>query len=192
MAPIILWSAWTERVADVFCAGAAAEAAAAGCRAGRRRGGFGRRRWLGRRLSFGLSFLKTGISPACHSMTTSIRLNMPPIIRQMKSSMMPSIPLVSKPLLMSQTIPQIESRINSAHRALSSIQLDLGFISDSLPTAVATVIGPTYPESSSRAEAECGRRWRASATWRGRWSGSDSPRRIPAAARYPKTRAPKK
>jgi len=130
-------------------------------------------------------FLKTGINPACHSIAASIRLNMPPIIRQMKSSMMPSIPLVSRPLLMSQTIPQIERIMNNPHMALSSIQLDLGFIPDSSPTAAATVIGPTYPESSSRAEAECVRPWHASATWRGRWSGCDSPRRIPGAAEDP-------
>src|SRR5580704_11125628 len=117
---------------DVFCAGAAPGAGAAGLVAGP--GDAGAAGVAALAAAGGLTdaaalpsaFLKTGISPACHNITTSIRPNMPPIIRQMNSSMMPSMPLVSRPLLISQTIPQIERSINSAQRPLSSIQLDLG------------------------------------------------------------------
>ena len=103
---------------------------------------------------------KNGIRPACQSMCANIRLKMPPIIRAMSRSMIPSMPLVIRPLVMSQTIPQSESRITAIQSAPISIRCDLDVMSTP-PAVAAVVIGRLCPESSSRAAAEYARRWRA-------------------------------
>src|SRR5277367_3883323 len=113
--------------------------------------------------------LKNGISPACQSMCANIALKIPATIRAMSSSMMPSMPLVIRPLVMSQTTPQSEIRIATVQRAPISMRCALD-VMYTPPAAAAAVIGRLYPESSSRGAAEYARRWRASATWRERWS----------------------
>src|SRR5580700_4052498 len=103
---------------------------------------------------------KNGIRPACQSMCASIRLKIPAIIRAMRSSMMPSMPLVRRPLVMSQTIPQRQIRIATVQSAPISMRCALDILSTP-PAVAAVVIGRLYPESSSRAAAEYARRWRA-------------------------------
>jgi hypothetical protein len=58
-------------------------------------------------------------------MWASIALKMPAIIRAISSSMMPSIPLVIRPLEISQTIPQSEIRIAAVQRAPISMRCAL-------------------------------------------------------------------
>ena len=108
---------------------------------------------------------KNGISPACQSMCANIRLKMPPIISAMSSSIMPSMPLVSRPLVMSQTIPQRQIRIATLQSAPISIRCALDVMYRP-PAVAAAVIARLCPESSSRVAAEYARRWRASATSR--------------------------
>jgi hypothetical protein len=103
---------------------------------------------------------KNGIRPACQSMCASIRLKIPAIIRAMRSSMMPSMPLVRRPLVMSQTIPQRQIRIATVQSAPISMRCAVDILSTP-PAVAAVVIGRLYPESSSRAAAEYARRWRA-------------------------------
>jgi hypothetical protein len=68
-----------------------------------------------------------------------MRLNIPPIIRQMASIMMPSMPLVRRPLAMSQMMPTTASATKRPQIMLSSIQFALGF-AGSIPM-VDEVIG---------------------------------------------------
>jgi hypothetical protein len=68
-----------------------------------------------------------------------MRLNIPPIIRQMASIMMPSMPLVSRPLAMSQMTPTTARTTKRPQMTLSSIQFALGFVG-SIPI-VDEVIG---------------------------------------------------
>jgi len=105
-----------------FAAGAAAAgfAAAAGLGAGRKNAGVGK------------------ISDFVNSISI-IKKKIPAIIAQTKSSMMPSIPLVSSPLVMSQTIPQRASKMKTPQIALISIAVLLGAIPSSLPVASAVI-----------------------------------------------------
>ncbi len=125
--------------------------------------------------------LKNGISPACQSMWANIALKIPAIIRAMSSSIMPSMPLVMRPLVMSQTTPQSEIRIATVQSAPISMRCALD-VMYTPPGAAAAVIGRLCPESSSRGAAEYARRWRASATWRERWCERGWPSRRPGAA----------
>jgi hypothetical protein len=151
--------------AGVGCAAAGAVTAAAGAV-----GGFGAAAvaagfaaaaagFVGAGAAAGAGF-KNGIRPACQSMWANIALKIPAIIRAIRSSMMPSMPLVIRPLVMSQTIPQRQIRIAMVQSAPISMRCALDVIS--MPPAVAAaVIGRLYPESSSRGAAEYARRWRA-------------------------------
>ena len=142
-------AAGVAAVATGFAAGAAAAAFAGGAAAA------------------GAGF-KKGIRPACQSMCASIALKIPPIIRAISSSMMPSIPLVSRPLVMSQTIPRER---NQKSRNTDCTDFDRGALWTSCPRLLpvaAAVIGRPCRESSSQATAEYARRWRASATLRER------------------------
>jgi hypothetical protein len=106
-----------------FAAGAAAAgafAAPAGLGAGRKNAG-------------------VGMIPDFASSISIIRKKIPAIIAQTKSSMMPSIPLVSNPLVMSQTIPQRASKMKTPQIALISIAVLLGIIRSSLPVASAVI-----------------------------------------------------
>jgi hypothetical protein len=108
--------------AGAFAAGAAPAgfAAAAGLGAGRKNAGVGR-------------------IPAFVSSVSIIRKKIPAIIAQTISSMIPSIPLVSSPLVMSQTIPQRARSIKRPQIALISIAVLLGAIPSSLPVASAVI-----------------------------------------------------
>ncbi len=53
--------------------------------------------------------------------------------------MIPSMPLVSRPLVMSQTIPQRASKMKRPQIALISIAVLLGAIPSSLPVAAAII-----------------------------------------------------
>jgi hypothetical protein len=106
-----------------FAAGAAAAGAfapAAGLGAGRKKAGVGR-------------------IPDFVNSISIIKKKIPAIIAQTKSSMMPSIPLVSSPLVMSQTIPQRASKMKTPQIALISIAVLLGAIPSSLPVASAVI-----------------------------------------------------
>jgi hypothetical protein len=105
-----------------FAAGAAAAgfAAAAGLGAGRKNAGVGR-------------------IPDLVSSIRIIRKKIPAIIAQTKSSMIPSMPLVSSPLVMSQTIPQRASNMKRPQIALISIAVLLGAIPSSLPVTAAVI-----------------------------------------------------
>jgi hypothetical protein len=122
--------------AAVFATAGAGAAAGAFCAAGA--AGFAR---------------KKGTTPAWYTITRIMRLKIPPIIRQIASNMMPSIPLVSRPLAISQTMPISAKATNRAQITLSSIQLALGEAVSCL--IVVVVIGPFYRKSSTQAEAEC-------------------------------------
>jgi hypothetical protein len=109
--------------AGAFAAGAAAAgafAAAAGLGAGRKKAG-------------------VGAIPDFASSISIIKKKIPAIIAQTKSSMMPSIPLVSSPLVMSQTIPQRASKMKTPQIALISIAVLLDAIPSSLPVATAVI-----------------------------------------------------
>ena len=108
--------------AGAFAAGgtAAGFAAAAGLGAGRKKAGVGR-------------------IPDFVNSISIIKKKIPAIIAQTKSSMMPSIPLVSSPLVMSQTIPQRASKMKTPQIALISIAVLLGAIPSSLPVASAVI-----------------------------------------------------
>jgi hypothetical protein len=106
--------------AGAFAAGAAGFAAAAGFGAGRKNAGVGR-------------------IPDFVSSISIIRKKIPAIIAQTISSMIPSIPLVSSPLVMSQTIPQRASSMKRPQIALISIAVLLGAIPSSLPVASAVI-----------------------------------------------------
>jgi hypothetical protein len=104
-------------------AGAAATgafAAAAGLGAGRKKAG-------------------VGTIPDFVSSISIIRKKIPAIIAQTNSNMIPSIPLVSSPLVMSQTIPQRASNMKRPQIALISIAVLLGAIPSSLPVASAVI-----------------------------------------------------
>ena len=106
-----------------FAAGAAAAGAfapAAGLGAGRKKAGVGR-------------------IPDFVNSISIIKKKIPAIIAQTKSSMMPSIPLVSSPLVMSQTIPQRASKMKTPQIALISIAVLLGAIPSSLPVTAAVI-----------------------------------------------------
>lgn len=66
-----------------------------------------------------------------------MRLKVPPIMRQTKRSIMPSMPPHRSPLVMAHTTPQTEIRIKSAQMVLSSIQTFLGTIFQLSPRAGA-------------------------------------------------------
>jgi hypothetical protein len=109
--------------AGAFAAGAAAAgafAAAAGLGAGRKNAG-------------------VGTIPDFASSISIIKKKIPAIIAQTNSSMIPSIPLVSSPLVMSQTIPQRASKMKTPQIALISIAVLLGAIPSSLPVASAVI-----------------------------------------------------
>jgi hypothetical protein len=108
--------------AGAFAAGAAAAgfAAAAGLGVGRKKAGVGR-------------------IPDFANSISIIKKKMPAIIAQTKSSMMPSIPLVSSPLVMSQTIPQRASNMKTPQITLISIAVLLDAIPSSLPVASAVI-----------------------------------------------------
>src|SRR5579862_2417981 len=109
--------------AGAFAAGTAAAgafAAAAGLGAGRKNAG-------------------VGTIPDFASSISIIKKKIPAIIAQTNSSMMPSIPLVSSPLVMSQTIPQRASKMKTPQIALISIAVLLGAIPSSLPVASAVI-----------------------------------------------------
>ena len=108
--------------AGAFAAGgtAAGFAAAAGLGAGRKKAGVGR-------------------IPDFVNSISIIKKKIPAIIAQTNSSMMPSIPLVSSPLVMSQTIPQRASKMKTPQIALISIAVLLGAIPSSLPVASAVI-----------------------------------------------------
>jgi len=127
---------------------------------------------------------RNGIRPACQSMCANIALKIPAIIRAIRSSMMPSMPLVMRPLVMSQTIPQRQIRIAAVQRAPISMRCALD-VMYTPPAVAAAVIGRLCPESSSRGAAEYARRWRASATWRERWCERGWPSRRPGAEAIP-------
>jgi hypothetical protein len=108
--------------AGAFAAGtvAAGFAAAAGLGAGRKNAGVGR-------------------IPDFVSSISIIRKKIPAIIAQTNASMIPSIPLVSNPLVMSQTIPQRASNMKTPQIALISIAVLLGAIPSSLPVTAAVI-----------------------------------------------------
>jgi hypothetical protein len=108
--------------AGAFAAGAAAAgfAAAAGLGAGRKNAG-------------------VGTIPDFASSISIIRKKIPAIIAQTNSSMIPSMPLVSSPLVMSQTIPHRASKMKTPQIALISIAVLLGAIPSSLPVASAVI-----------------------------------------------------
>jgi hypothetical protein len=104
-----------------FAAGAAgAFAAAAGLGAGRKNAG-------------------VGMIPDFVSSISIIRKKIPAIIAQTNSSMIPSIPLVSSPLVMSQTIPHRASRMKRPQITLISMAVLLDGIPSSLPVASAVI-----------------------------------------------------
>jgi hypothetical protein len=108
-------------VAGAFAAGAAAGfAAAAGLGAGRKNG-------------------NVGTIPDFASSISIIKKKIPAIIAQTNSSIIPSIPLVSSPLVMSQTIPQRASKMKTPQIALISIAVLLGAIPNSLPVTAAVI-----------------------------------------------------
>jgi hypothetical protein len=108
--------------AGAFAAGAVAAgfATAAGFGAGRKNAGVGR-------------------IPDFVSSISIIRKKIPAIIAQTSASMIPSMPLVSSPLVMSQTIPQRASNMKRPQIALISIAVLLGAIPSSLPVASAVI-----------------------------------------------------
>jgi hypothetical protein len=109
--------------AGAFAAGAAAAgafAAAAGLDAGRKNA-------------------SVGTIPDFASSISIIRKKIPAIIAQTNSSMIPSMPLVSSPLVMSQTIPHRASKMKTPQIALISIAVLLGAIPSSLPVASAVI-----------------------------------------------------
>jgi hypothetical protein len=108
--------------AGPFAAGAVAAgfAAAAGLGAGRKNAGVGR-------------------IPDFVNSINIIRKKIPAIIAHTNSSMIPSIPLVSSPLVMSQTIPQRASSMKRPQIALISIAVLLDAIPSSLPAASAVI-----------------------------------------------------
>lgn len=105
-----------------FAAGAVAAGFAAGAAlgAGRKNAGVGR-------------------IPDLVSSISIIRKKIPAIIAQTNSSMIPSMPLVSSPLAISQTIPQRASSMKRPQIALISIAVLLGAIPSSLPAASAVI-----------------------------------------------------
>jgi hypothetical protein len=115
-------AAGVPAAAGAFAAGAAAAgfAATAGLGAGRKNAGVGK-------------------IPDFVSSINIIRKKIPAIIAQTNSSMIPSIPLVSSPLVMSQTIPQRASSMKRPQIALISIAVLLGAIPSSLPVASAVI-----------------------------------------------------
>lgn len=108
--------------AGAFAAGAVAAgfAAAAGLGAGRKNAGIGR-------------------IPDFVSSINIIRKKIPAIIAQTNASMIPSIPLVSSPLVMSQTIPQRASSMKRPQITLISMAVLLDGIPSSLPVASAVI-----------------------------------------------------
>jgi hypothetical protein len=80
-----------------------------------------------------------GIIPDLFSSISMIRKKIPAIIAHTKSSMIPSMPLVSSPLVMSQTIPQRANNIKRPQIALISIAVLLGAIPSSLPVTAAVI-----------------------------------------------------
>jgi len=103
---------------------------------------------------------KNGIRPACQSMCANIALKIPAIIRAISSNIMPSMPLVIRPLVISQTIPQRQIRIATLQSAPISMRCALD-VMYTPPAVAAAVIGRLYPKSSSRGVAEYALRWRA-------------------------------
>jgi hypothetical protein len=110
--------AFAAGVAEAAAAGAFA--AAAGLGAGRRNAG-------------------VGSMPDRFSCISIIRKKIPAIIAQTKSSMIPSMPLVSNPLVKSQTMPQRASSMKRPQIALISSAVLLGVIPSSLPVAAAVI-----------------------------------------------------
>lgn len=108
--------------AGAFAAGAVAAgfAAAASLGAGRKNAG-------------------VGMMPDFVSSINIIRKKIPAIIAQTNSSMIPSMPLVSSPLVMSQTIPQRASSMKRPQIALISSAVLLDAIPSSLPVASAVI-----------------------------------------------------
>src|ERR1700693_1441707 len=102
-----------------------------------------------------------------------MRLNIPPIIRQMNSIMMPSIPLVSRPLVKSHRMPTKERTTNRPQMRLSSIQFDFGFVGSI--RIVDEVIALISRKSSCQEEAEYGLRSHASAILREHLSARGRP-----------------
>jgi hypothetical protein len=98
----------------------AAGAAAAGLGAGRKNAGVGR-------------------IPDFVSSISIIRKKIPAIIAQTSASMIPSMLLVSSPLVMSQTIPHRASNMKTPQIALISIAVLLDAIPSSLPVASAFI-----------------------------------------------------
>jgi hypothetical protein len=107
-------------VAGAFAGAAAGFAAATGLGAGRKNAGVGR-------------------IPDLVSSISIIRKKIPAIIAQTSTSMIPSMPLVSNPLVMSQTIPQRASKMKTPQIALISIAVLLGAIPSSLPVTAAVI-----------------------------------------------------
>jgi hypothetical protein len=108
--------------AGAFAAGvvAAGFAAAAGLGAGRKNAGVGR-------------------IPDFVSSISIIRKKIPAIIAQTSASMIPSMPLVSSPLVMSHTIPKRANKMKRPQIALISIAVLLDAIPSSLPAASAVI-----------------------------------------------------
>jgi hypothetical protein len=166
--------------AGIAAAGAAGFAAGAAVAAGAAAAGLAA---AGLAAGAGAGF-RNGIRPACQSMWASIALKMPATIRAISSSIIPSIPLVSRPLVMSHTTPQSEIRIAAMQIAPISMRCALD-VMYTPPAVAAAVIGRLCRESSSRGAAEYARRWRASATWRERWCEHGWPSRRPGAEAVP-------
>jgi hypothetical protein len=80
-----------------------------------------------------------GMTPDLISCASIIRKKIPAIIAQTKRSMIPSMPLVSSPLEISQATPPSASRMKNPQIALISIAWAFGVIPSSLPTAVAFI-----------------------------------------------------
>jgi hypothetical protein len=108
--------------AGAFAAGvvAAGFAAAAGLGAGRKNAGVGR-------------------IPDFVSSISIIKKKIPAIIAQTSASMIPSMPLVSSPLVMSHTIPKRANKMKRPQIALISIAVLLDAIPSSLPVASAVI-----------------------------------------------------
>jgi hypothetical protein len=107
--------------AGAFVAGAAADfAAAAGLGARRKNAGVGR-------------------IPDFVSSISIIRKKIPAIIAQTSASMIPSMPLVSSPLVMSHTIPKRANKMKRPQITLISIAVLLDAIPSSLPVASAVI-----------------------------------------------------
>jgi hypothetical protein len=77
--------------------------------------------------------------PVWFKWTSAMRKKIPAIIAQTPRSMMPSIPLESRPLEMSQMMPQRAIRMKKAQIRVISSALPFGDIPNSLPAAVAVI-----------------------------------------------------